>query len=70
MEQERGWSESDIDKLIRDWIVANLQIRTDGQTVSIGYMREHWLSGNREFEEISSCQIPVPIHVDNMRFGG
>lgn len=69
-EQERGWSERDIDKLIRNWIVSNLEIRTDGETVSIGYMRDHWLSGTREFEEISSCRIPTPIHSDNIRFGG
>lgn len=69
MEQERGWSELDIDKLIRNWITMNLQIRSDGNNISIGYMREGLFGSERVFHEVDSCKIPAPIHIDNMRFG-
>lgn len=68
LQTSQSWSKSDINKLIRDWIRMNLELRSEGNTISIGYMRES-LAGVNDFQVVSSCQVQVPIHVDNMRFG-
>lgn len=71
LEVPMSFNKGDINKMIRDWINENLEIRCDAYNkISIGYMRESLFGGERVFHEVDSCQIAVPIHVDNMRFGG